>query len=195
MKKRLVVWTLAAMLVMATAVAAQDSAQSGFIISLKNGSSVRGRQLTRDEATGKLRLAMTDNSYAVIAAGFGIAAVLIVSVVQKSKEIGILRAMGTSRGQILRVFLAEAALLRSESTLRGILDAAKESIWLFSPDGKRRLNITNDPRYFDIHPKFSPVPVANHDATFCEAEILHRGCPTLRVLCEGWEFSPRQIDP
>ena len=67
MKKR-VVWTLAAMLLMATAVAAQDSAQSGFVISLKNGSSVRGRQLTRDEATGKLRLAMTDNSYAVIAA-------------------------------------------------------------------------------------------------------------------------------
>lgn len=66
MKKRLV-WTLAATLLMATAVAAQDSAQSGFVISLKNGSSVRGRQLTRDEATGRLRLAMTDNSYAVIA--------------------------------------------------------------------------------------------------------------------------------
>jgi hypothetical protein len=66
MKKRLV-WTLAATLLMAFVVAAQDSAQSGFVISLKNGSSVRGRQLTRDEATGKLRLAMTDNSYAVIA--------------------------------------------------------------------------------------------------------------------------------
>jgi hypothetical protein len=67
MKKRLVWWTLAAMLGMAFVVAAQDSAQSGFVISLKNGSSVRGRQLTRDDATGKLRLAMTDNSYAVIA--------------------------------------------------------------------------------------------------------------------------------
>ena len=67
MKKRLVWWTLAAMLLMATVVAAQDAAQSGFVISLKNGSSVRGRQLTRDDATGKLRLAMTDNSYAVIA--------------------------------------------------------------------------------------------------------------------------------
>jgi len=67
MKKRLVWWTLAATLLMVTAIAAQDSAQSGFVISLKNGSSVRGRQLTRDDATGKLRLAMTDNSYAVIA--------------------------------------------------------------------------------------------------------------------------------
>ncbi|MFL6213496.1 MAG: hypothetical protein ACJ74J_06330 [Blastocatellia bacterium] len=67
MKKRLVVWTLAATLLMATTIAAQDSAQSGFVISLKNGSSVRGRQLTRDDTTGKLRLAMTDSSYAVIA--------------------------------------------------------------------------------------------------------------------------------
>lgn len=67
MKKRLVWWTLAAMLLILTTIAAQDTAQSGFVISLKNGSSVRGRQLTRDDATGKLRLAMTDNSYAVIA--------------------------------------------------------------------------------------------------------------------------------
>src|ERR1051325_7652386 len=67
MKKRLVWWTMAATLLMATAIAAQDTAQSGFVISLKNGSSVRGRQLTRDDTTGKLRLAMTDNSYAVIA--------------------------------------------------------------------------------------------------------------------------------
>lgn len=67
MKKRLAWWTLAAMLLTALAVAAQDAAQSGFVISLKNGSTVRGRQLSRDDATGKLRLAMTEGSYAVIA--------------------------------------------------------------------------------------------------------------------------------
>jgi hypothetical protein len=67
MKKILVWWTLAAMLLITFGAAAQDSAQSGFVISLKNGSSVRGRQLTRDDANGKLRLAMTDSSYAVIA--------------------------------------------------------------------------------------------------------------------------------
>ncbi len=32
----------------------------------------------------------------------------------------------------------------------------KPNLWLFRPDGKRRVNITNDPRVFDIHPKFSP---------------------------------------
>jgi hypothetical protein len=43
------------------------------VITLKNGSTVRGRTLSRDETTGKLRLAMTEEaggearSYAVIA--------------------------------------------------------------------------------------------------------------------------------
>jgi hypothetical protein len=32
----------------------------------------------------------------------------------------------------------------------------KPNLWLFSPDGKHRMNVSNDPRYFDIHPKFSP---------------------------------------
>jgi lipoprotein-releasing system permease protein len=46
-----------------------------------------------------------------LSVAFGIAAVLIVSVIQRSKEIGILRAMGTSRGRILRVFLVQGGLL------------------------------------------------------------------------------------
>lgn len=46
-----------------------------------------------------------------LTAGLGIASVLVVSVVQKSKEIGILRATGTSRIQILRLFLLQGALM------------------------------------------------------------------------------------
>ena len=41
---------------------------------------------------------------------FGIASVLSVSVVQRTREIGILRAMGTTRQQMLRVFLVQGAL-------------------------------------------------------------------------------------
>lgn len=53
-------------------VAAQDAGSSGFVISLKNGSTMRGRTLSRDESTGKLRLAMTEaggeaRSYAILA--------------------------------------------------------------------------------------------------------------------------------
>jgi lipoprotein-releasing system permease protein len=46
-----------------------------------------------------------------LSVAFGIASVLVVTVVQKSREIGILRAMGISRGQILRVFLLQRGLL------------------------------------------------------------------------------------
>lgn len=46
-----------------------------------------------------------------LTAGLGIASVLVVSVVQKSKEIGILRATGTARVQILRLFLLQGALM------------------------------------------------------------------------------------
>ena len=46
-----------------------------------------------------------------LSVAFGIASVLVVVVVQKSREIGILRAMGISQGQILRVFLVQGGLL------------------------------------------------------------------------------------
>jgi lipoprotein-releasing system permease protein len=46
-------------------------------------------------------------SFVVIIVALGIASVLVVSVVQKQKEIGILRAMGASRGMILQVFLIQ----------------------------------------------------------------------------------------
>jgi hypothetical protein len=55
-----------------TSVLAQDSSQPGFIITLKNGSMVRGKTLSRDES-GRLRLTMTETSgrepksYALIA--------------------------------------------------------------------------------------------------------------------------------
>jgi len=50
---------------------------------------------------------------------FGIASVLVVSVVQRSREIGILRAMGISRGQILRIFLLQGGLLGLAGALVG----------------------------------------------------------------------------
>jgi len=41
----------------------------------------------------------------------GVASVLMVAVVQKTREIGILRAMGTTRGRVLRVFLLQGAII------------------------------------------------------------------------------------
>ncbi len=56
-----------------------------------------------------------------LSVAFGIASVLAVVVVQKSREIGILRAMGISRRQILRLFLLQGgslAFLRSGAALK-----------------------------------------------------------------------------
>ena len=60
----------------------------------------------------------------------GIASVLVVSVVQKRREIGILRAMGATRGQILRLFLVQGAVVGALGSLLGIL-LAIVMIWLF----------------------------------------------------------------
>jgi lipoprotein-releasing system permease protein len=54
-----------------------------------------------------------------LSVAFGIASVLIVSVIQRSKDIGILRAMGTTQGQILRVFLLQGGLLGFLGSLIG----------------------------------------------------------------------------
>jgi len=51
----------------------------------------------------------------------GIASVLVVSVIQKSREIGILRAMGTSRAQILRVFLIQGGFMGLAGSVLGSL--------------------------------------------------------------------------
>ncbi len=56
-----------------------------------------------------------------LTAALGIASVLVVSVVQKSKEIGILRATGTTRRQILGVFLLQGAVLGLLGSVLGSL--------------------------------------------------------------------------
>ena len=50
----------------------------------------------------------------------GIASVLVVSVVQKQREIGILRAMGATRGQVLRVFLVQGAVVGALGSVLGV---------------------------------------------------------------------------
>lgn len=51
----------------------------------------------------------------------GITSVLIVSVVQKRREIGILRAMGATQGQVLRVFLLQGAVVGGFGSALGVL--------------------------------------------------------------------------
>ncbi|MDL5031355.1 FtsX-like permease family protein [Pelomonas sp. APW6] len=87
-----------------------------------------------------------------LSVAFGIASVLVVSVVQRSKEIGILRAMGISRGQVMRVFLLQGGLLGLGGALIGCLvGSAALQLWLGyakTPDGSPMFTITFDPSLY-----------------------------------------------
>jgi len=57
--------------------------------------------------------------FITLTVALGIASVLIVSVVQKSREIGVMRAVGTSRSRVLRIFLIQGGLVGFVGSLFG----------------------------------------------------------------------------
>lgn len=59
--------------------------------------------------------------FVILAVALGISSVLVVSVVQKHKEIGILRAMGASRRQINQIFLWQGVIVGVAGSLLGTL--------------------------------------------------------------------------
>ena len=61
--------------------------------------------------------------FTAIVVMLGIASVLVVSVVQKRKEIGILRAMGATRWQMTQVFLMQGAIVGLIGSVLGVLFA------------------------------------------------------------------------
>ena len=87
-----------------------------------------------------------------LSVAFGIASVLVVSVVQKSREIGILRAMGISRGQILRVFLTQGGLLGLGGAVGGAaMGYAALVLWeklVLNPDGTPLFPLAIEPALF-----------------------------------------------
>ncbi|MGE5183649.1 MAG: ABC transporter permease [Acidobacteriota bacterium] len=90
--------------------------------------------------------------FVILAVALGIASVLIVSVVQKSREIGILRAVGTPPGRILRVFLIQGGLLGIAGSLVGsLLGAVLAKIFedvARDPGGAPKFPVQLDPSLF-----------------------------------------------
>ena len=89
-----------------------------------------------------------------LSVAFGIAAVLIVSVIQRSKNIGILRAMGTSRGQIMRIFLIQGGLLGLFGALVGMIMGGSGVIYWHAhwrmADGSEMFPLVLEPGMFII---------------------------------------------
>lgn len=84
------------------------------------------------------------STFVALSVALGIASVLSVSVVQRTREIGILRAMGTTRGQMLRVFLVQGALLGLAGSLLGGA-AGYGLVGAFNTFGPKLFTIPVDP--------------------------------------------------
>ncbi len=90
--------------------------------------------------------------FVAVIVAVGITSVLVVSVVQKQKEIGILRAMGAARGAILRVFLLQGAVIGLAGAILGsgfgTLLMAFISRVFKSPDGSAFLRLQIAPELY-----------------------------------------------
>ena len=75
--------------------------------------------------------ALMIQTFVVVAVALGIASVLGVSVIQRSRQIGILKATGTSTGAVLRIFLAEGAIVGLAGSAAGCALGAAMS-WGFA---------------------------------------------------------------
>jgi lipoprotein-releasing system permease protein len=87
-----------------------------------------------------------------LSVAFGMASVLVVSVIQRSKDIGILRAMGTTRPQIVRIFLLQGGVLSFAGAIGGSLLGAG-GVLLFrgvikNSDGKQPFQLLMEPQLF-----------------------------------------------
>lgn len=90
--------------------------------------------------------------FVVVAVALGIASVLVVSVVQKSREIGILKAMGTPTRKLMRVFLLQGAVVGGVgSVLGGLLGAGLAGFFeslARNPDGSPTFPVQLNARLF-----------------------------------------------
>ncbi len=91
-------------------------------------------------------------AFVIIAVALGIASVLGVSVIQKSREIGILKATGTRTGTVLRIFLIEGGMVGLfGSVLGGVIGAGLCTFFAYAvknPYGESLFPIALSPRLF-----------------------------------------------
>ncbi len=90
--------------------------------------------------------------FVTIAVALGIASVLIVSVVQKSGEIGILRACGAPSDRVLRIFLVQGGVLGLAGSALGCLLGAGLALFFqglsTNPDGTATFKVLLTPALF-----------------------------------------------
>ncbi len=125
-------------------------------------------------------------TFVILAVTLGIASVLVVWVVQKNREIGILRAMGTTRRQVARIFLIQGGLLGFGGWILGSLFGALLSLVFArmarNPDGSPTFPVALTPELFLgtlvlalAVGHFSAVGPARRAALLDPAQAIHHG--------------------
>jgi lipoprotein-releasing system permease protein len=91
-------------------------------------------------------------TFVIIAVALGIASVLGVSVIQKSRQIGILKATGTSTGTVMRIFLIQGAIVGlAGSTGGGLVGTALATFFrhaVKNPYGESLFNVSLTPSLY-----------------------------------------------
>ena len=86
--------------------------------------------------------------FVALSVAFGIASVLVVSVVQRARDIGILRAMGTPRRRVMAVFLIQGGLLGLIGSSLGVAAGAGLALLFMRVTGGRLFTLEMEPSLF-----------------------------------------------
>lgn len=112
------------------------AARIGRLTGLKSESWIESNAQLMNALTSQRISTSVISFFVAISVAFGIASVLAITVTQRTREIGILRAMGARREQVLRVFLVQGGLLAlMGSILGGVLGYGL--VWGFNNFGPK----------------------------------------------------------
>lgn len=112
----------------------QVAAQVGRLNSLKAESWIETNAQLMNAITAQSLSTNMIIVFVAISVAFGIASVMSVSVVQRTREIGILRATGATQSQILRVFLFQGAIFGLLGSVLGSI-VSYGLVWVFNNFG------------------------------------------------------------
>lgn len=119
----------------------------------------------------------------VLVAAFNIVSTLIMVVMEKNKDIAILKSMGATSSQIMKIFIYEGLVIGVSGTILGVLGG------LFSCDLLSRYQFIKLP---DVYPLSTlPVKVLPHDVLLISASAVI--ITLLATLYPSWQAS--KIEP